>query len=317
MILLLTAAFLLALLAALIFGFKFYRLQRELGQLQVFVEQKADTAEHPVATPNARVRIHNSSPALQQLAIALNRLLDRLQTAESRTQAAEAAHKRLVSNISHDLRTPMTSVLGYLEALQMDRSLSLEEIREFVDIAYRKSGLMHELLEAFFQLAKMEAGDMPLQSVPLEINSLVKEQLAGLYPAFQNLSLVPEIEFTEDNLYALGDRLAVERIVSNLLSNSLKYGSAGGHIGVRVDRSGQQIRLEVWDNGPGISAESLPFIFERLYTLESSRSSGSGGSGLGLTIARHLAEKLGGSLEACSVPGERTSFIMQLPEVPR
>ncbi|ASA24498.1 sensor histidine kinase [Paenibacillus donghaensis] len=314
---LLTVSFILALLAALFFYFKFNRLQRELGQLQVFVEQKADTAEHPAATPNARVRIHNTSPALQQLAVSLNRLLDRLQTAESRTQATEAAHKRLVSNISHDLRTPMTSVLGYLEALQKDQSLSPEEIREFVDIAYRKSGSMYELLEAFFQLAKMEAGDVPLQFVPLEINSLVKEQLAGLYPSFQNLSLVPEIEIAEDKLYALGDRLAVERIVSNLLSNSLKYGASGGRLGVRVTRFDQQIRFEVWDNGPGISAESLPFIFERMYTHESSRSSGSSGSGLGLTIARHLAEKLGGSLEACSVPGEMTSFILLLPEAAR
>lgn len=125
------------------------------------------------------------------------------------------------------------------------------------------------------------------------MNRLTKEMLVGLYPIFLNLSLEPVVEIPEKRLYALGDNMAVERIVGNLLSNSLQHGASSGKIGVRLTETEDHILLEIWDNGPGIAPENLKLIFERTYTLEPARTSGSSGSGLGLTIARQLALKQG------------------------
>lgn len=301
----------LAVLLVTFLALRILQLHRELSHVHEFLLNKSALTESGQALPNARIRVFSEQPILLKLASSINLLLDRLQHAESRTRQAEDAHKRLVANISHDLRTPLTSVMGYLEVLKTDENLSTAEQKQFVNIAYKKSRSMYELLDQFFQLAKIEAGDVPLQTVPLDMNRLVKEMLVGLYPTFLSLSLEPVVKIPAERLYALGDSLAVERIVGNLLSNSLRHGSSSGRVGVTLSETQNHIALEIWDNGTGITAENLNLIFERTYTLEPARTSG---SGLGLTIARQLALKQGGSLHATSVPGERTSFILQLPK---
>jgi signal transduction histidine kinase len=314
-VLVLLISLMLAVLLAIVLAFRLLRLHRELNHVHEFLLNKTTFTEPGQALPNERVRIFSENPILlRKLASSINILLDRLQNAESRTRQAEDAHKRLVSNISHDLRTPLTSVMGYLEVLQTDENLSGAEQKQFMNIAYNKSRSMYELLDQFFQLAKIEAGDLPLQNVPIDMNRLTKEMLVGLYPIFLNLSLEPVVEIPEKRLYALGDSMAVERIVGNLLSNSLRHGASSGKIGARLTETEDHISLEIWDNGPGISPGNLKLIFERMYTIEPARTSGSSGSGLGLTIARQLALKQRGSLHAASIPGERTSFILQLPK---
>ncbi|WP_438493018.1 sensor histidine kinase [Paenibacillus sp. IHBB 3054] len=313
-VLVLLISLMLAVLLAIVLAFRLLRLHRELNHVHEFLLNKTTFTEPGQTLPNERVRTFSENPILRKLASSINSLLDRLQNAESRTRQAEDAHKRLVSNISHDLRTPLTSVMGYLEVLQTDENLSGAEQKQFMNIAYKKSRSMYELLDQFFQLAKIEAGDLPLQNVPIDMNRLTKEMLVGLYPIFLNLSLEPVVEIPEKRLYALGDSMAVERIVGNLLSNSLRHGASSGKIGARLTETEDHISLEIWDNGPGISPGNLKLIFERTYTLEPARTSGSSGSGLGLTIARQLALKQGGSLHAASIPGERTSFILQLPK---
>lgn len=295
-------------------GLRLIRLQKELRLMRTRLLDRANFDTLPQSSPNFRLTLRTTDEGLTGLAASINLVLDRLQEAESRTREAENLHKRLVSNISHDLRTPLTSVLGYLEALLADDRLTEADRREFLTIAKQKADSMYKLLESFFQLSKLEAGDTELTPVPVEMNKLVTETALGLYPDFQRLSITPVISlYSEHKLYAQGDPVAIERILGNLLSNSLKYGYAGGEIGLSLGKKGDKILLEVWDNGPGIPSSELDKIFERMYRMEPARSPRQSGSGLGLTIARHLAEQMGGSLTAASQPGSRTSFILSLP----
>lgn len=289
------------------------RIKHELNRMSSLVNERASSESSHEVSMNTRVSVFIRERELNRLAVAINTLLDRLQAAESKSRETEASHKHLVANIAHDMRTPLTSVLGYLEVLQLDKQLSSEERNEFARIAYQKAKSMYEQLESFFQLAKLEANDLKLEAVSMNITRIFKEMLVGSYPSFQELGIEPVIEIPMQTIEIISDPVAIERIIGNLLSNALKYGASRGKIGASLEEWGDSVRLEIWDNGPGISEENLSQIFERMYTVEPSRSFGSRGSGLGLTIARHLAHQLGGELQAHSLPYEKTSFVLIIP----
>lgn len=261
---------------------------------------------------NMRYRLRGSPGTIGNLGGELNRLVDDVQLTFERTRFLEEERRRMIAAISHDLRTPLTSLLGYMEALRSDATLTAEERSRFIGIAADKGEALLERLQEFFELAKLEADDAPTELQPLNLTDIVQETLLGLYPDFQQAALTPTVIMPDEPLHVLGDRTCVRRVLENLLSNALCYGRDGGEIGVRIHERAEWIWVDIWDRGQGISPQDLPRVFERFYTGEASRNASLRGTGLGLTIAKHLVEKQGGHITVSSTPGEQTVFSFSL-----
>ncbi|MBB3131018.1 signal transduction histidine kinase [Paenibacillus rhizosphaerae] len=261
---------------------------------------------------NLRYRLHRSRKPVQDLGGELNRLLDDVQQTFERTQFLEDERKRMIASISHDLRTPLTSLLGYMEALRDDMTLTAEEKRSFIGIASDKGDALLERLQEFFELAKLEADDSPAELHKMNLTDIVQEVLLGFYPDFQKAGLTPTLRIPDSPQYVKGDRLYIRRILENLVSNALRYGQEGKEIGIAIREETDFVWVDVWDRGKGISSQDLPRVFERFYTGMPSRNASLRGTGLGLTITKNLVEKQGGQISVSSKPGEKTMFSFSL-----
>jgi two-component system, OmpR family, phosphate regulon sensor histidine kinase PhoR len=254
-----------------------------------------------------RVHLGFSSRPLRRLGTELNGLLDGVQAILEEKRRLELSQKRLVVDISHDIRTPLTSLLGYVEVLR-DPGLGAEERREYLEIVQAKARSMHGIVEELFDLARLESDEAVLELSPMDLAEAVREALASVYQDFTRASITPDIRLPEGRVPVTGNRAAVQRVLANLLSNALRHGAAGGWIGVSLRVEPGRAWVDVADRGRGIPESELPRVFDRLYTAEASRSAGTRGTGLGLAIARQLVVKQHGLITAASEPGARTVF---------
>jgi len=255
---------------------------------------------------NMRYRVVTSDRDLSDLGGELNRMVDYFQSTYERIQFLEEERKRMIANISHDLRTPLTALLGYLEALRGDATLSAAERERFLGIAADKGSALLALLQDFFELARLESDESEPNLRRVDLTESVRESLAEFYPQFVKAGINPTIVIPEFPVYGMANASFLTRILNNLFSNALRYGSDGGEIGVEVREEAGDVWVDVWDRGRGIPATDLPYIFERLYTGEASRNSALQGTGLGLTIAKNLVEQQGGRITAASSPNIKT-----------
>jgi len=263
---------------------------------------------------NRRFLVHTQQRNIQQLTSDLNQVLDKFQQTVEWAQYLEESRKKMMSNISHDLRTPLTSMLGYVEALQQDDLLTEEERERFLSIIANKGHHLSKLFHQFFELAKLESDDALLKLQRVNMTDKVQEVLVTFYQEVVAEGLTPELSLPDEPLHVWGDPGFIERILNNLISNALRYGRDGGVIGITVEPAGDdEVRVDVWDRGAGIEEQDLPYVFERLYTGAKSRNAHFQGSGIGLTITKQLIEKQKGTITVFSEPGVRTSFSFRLP----
>lgn len=262
---------------------------------------------------NLRYRLHTTRKDMLELGGEMNRQADFFQAALERTKFLEEERSRMISNISHDLRTPLTALLGYIDALRNDDTLTAEEQRDFLRIAAEKGNDLLGLIQEFFELTRLEEESEEILLQKTDLAEIVRTVLLDFYPDFTKLSIIPLVSIPEQPVYVNGNPDCLRRVLNNLISNALRYGKDGREIGVTVRMEDGQAFADVWDKGKGISPKDLPHIFERLYTAEASRNPALRGSGLGLAIAKNLIEKQGGEIFAESMPGEKTVFSFSLP----
>ncbi|WP_409343200.1 sensor histidine kinase [Paenibacillus sp. MBLB4367] len=253
-------------------------------------------------------------PAFDEVIFSINELIEQLDKLGVRTIKSEAARKSLLTNISHDIRTPLTSIIGYADALKDDIAASPELKREYVEIISRKAGALKELIEEIFHLAKLDADEAPMKPEAVDFAEIARESVIAFLPELQMAGMELQVSIPEGSCMVLADRLSMLRIVNNLMKNAVQYGAEGKAAGIELTEYNAEYELCVWDKGAGIAAEDLPRIFERMYRTDRSRSSGHGGSGLGLAIAKALVEKNGGVLLAESEPGRKTAFRFSIPK---
>jgi histidine kinase len=241
---------------------------------------------------------------LGQLATSFNQMAAALETTES--------HRRdLIGNVAHELRTPLTSIKGYMEGL-MDGLLPAEA-PTFARV-YREADRLQRLVSDLQELSRVEAGALPLERRPLALRDLVAATAERLRPQFDEKGVELAISVPTDLVPVLGDEDRLNQVLTNLLGNALQYTPSGGRVDVGATRHGRAVRVSVRDNGIGVSAEHLPRLFDRFYRAEDSRSRAGGGSGIGLTIARHLVQAHGGEIGAHSEgPGKGAEFWFTLP----
>ena len=219
-----------------------------------------------------------------------------------------------VANVSHELKTPLTSVRGYAETL-LDGGLEDVEHREsFVRTIREQSIRLESLVDDLLSLADLERPDMRLRREPFDLREAVERQIAILRARAEQASLTIDLE-PGPPAPVLADRLRIDQVIANLLDNAIKYTEWGG-VRVRLGRAGTRVSCEVEDTGSGIPAEDVPRIFERFYRVDKARSREKGGTGLGLAIVRHILALHGGRISVESVVGRGSTFRFDLPPAP-
>ncbi|CAH0120460.1 MULTISPECIES: sensor histidine kinase KdpD [unclassified Paenibacillus] len=294
--------------AAVLLFVLLFKFHREITRMNRQLKQMLDRQQHPF------VREPSVFAANRQLIRHINEVLRQIERITEEKNKSETARKQLVSNISHDLRTPLTSLLGYVEMLDTDENLQKEEQAEYIRIVHHKARTLYELAEQFFELSRLEAGEEPLHRERINVSETVRQILFSYYEDFKARHLEPSLDLPDADAFAVADRRALTRILTNLIANSLRHGAGGDRFGVRVRDEADNVAVEVWDNGKGIPAPELDRIWSRMYTLGPSRNKALHGSGLGLHIVKQLVERMGGGIDAGSVPYERTSFVFRLPK---
>ena len=242
----------------------------------------------------------------------INRMLLDRQKMKADYRKQEMSIRKMLANISHDIKTPLTVILGYLEMMRLE-----QKDDEMLQKVEAKAGQVTELINRFFTLAKLEAGDVNLTLTKININELCRENVLDFYELLLQKEFTVDISIPEEKLFVQGEKESLDRILNNLLSNAIRYGSDGKYAGLFLREEKEFIYIDIVDKGRGIAKEFEESVFERLYTMEDSRSGQAQGNGLGLTIAKNLAEQMGGELLLESEPGVKTVFTLKLKKFVR
>lgn len=251
---------------------------------------------------------------LIHLLVGINNLLNHNQKILADYTKKEESIRKMISNISHDLKTPLTVIVGYLEIIQSNRSIQ-KELEKEVHKAHEKSIELLTLINTFFDLAKLESGDKEIPLEKININEACRKSILEFYEILTNQGLDVSVNIPDETIYAAGNEEALDRILRNLISNAIKYGNDGGVVGLTLKQDEAFAYIDIWDKGKGIDEMKKESVFERLYTLEDSRNKLYQGSGLGLTITKRLVEGMEGDILLSSDPYEKTVFTVKLKKL--
>lgn len=280
---------------------------RTLGQINDTVKLIADgrlKMDHQVAVKRGNV--------FGVFADNVNRMSERLHLALEEERRAEQAKNELITNVSHDLRTPLTSVVGYLGLIEQDRYRDEVELRHYVAIAYEKSQHLHELINDLFEYTRMRHDTIALKLEPINLVEMLGQLLVQYHMPLQEAGMKGQLHSAENMIMVRADAAKLARVFENLISNAMAYGREGRRIDVTVTLREGWVAVDVVNYGEPISASDLPHIFDRFYRADKSRTRWAGGSGLGLAISKSIVEKHHGFIEASSNT-ERTVFRVTLP----
>ena len=240
----------------------------------------------------------------------IGKLVDAINQTLERLEVLFTSQQRFIADVSHELRTPLTVIKGNVDLMRRMKSFDAESL----DSIDQEAGRLTRLVTDLLLLAKAEAGSLPLTKSVVELDTLLLEVFTEMRVLAANKL---QVKLTEiDQLQVSGERDRLKQVLLNLVANAIQYTPVGGEVFLSLNRSGENAKLIVRDTGPGIPAEDLPYIFERFYRAEKSRTrSGAAGFGLGLSIAHWIVEQHGGKIEASSREGKGTTFAVWLPLV--
>lgn len=303
-----TIIFFLLICIALLIGVILYQqfafrsgIQTKLRKISGKLKEITDTDS------DERVMVFTENKELMELAAQINRLLENHLKVKADYRRAEIASKKMLSNISHDIKTPMTVILGYLEIMRINGK-STDELLGKIE---QKAENVMELINQFFTLAKLESGDMAMELSKIDICEICRESILDFYEILTSNDFQVDIDVPELFIYIQGNKDAVQRILFNLVSNVVRYGADGKYLGVFLRADEKSVYIDVTDKGKGIDKQFANSVFDRLFTLEDSRNRNIQGNGLGLTIAKNLALQLGGDITLESTPYEKTTFTVR------
>jgi two-component system, OmpR family, phosphate regulon sensor histidine kinase PhoR len=228
---------------------------------------------------------------------------------------ADRIRRDFVANVSHELRTPLTAIRGYVEAL-LDAPPKPAETRRFLEIIARHSSRMERLVKDLLRLARLDAGQEGLETVPCSVEALFAGVIADLTPALDARGQEVDVHVAPDAASVAGDPAKLHDVLRNLVENASNYSPEKSRIVLTSRSDGTYVLIEVTDSGPGIPEADLSRVFERFYRVDKARSRESGGTGLGLSIVRHLVELHGGEVRAINRPEGGAIFRIRLPKRP-
>ncbi len=234
------------------------------------------------------------------MAASLNKMVEDLRGLMDKEREAERTKNELITNIAHDLRTPLTSIIGYLELLSGETKLDLEVQKKYIGIAYVKTKRLEKLIEDLFGFTKLNYGKISMHVAKVDVVKLLSQLLEEFYPSFVDKNLSYELQSNVPAQMISADGNLLARLFDNLINNAIKYGADGKRILVKVHGSEELVTIQVINYGYVIPEEELPLIFNKFYRVEQSRSTNTGGTGLGLAIAKNIVDMHGGTIHVTS-----------------
>ncbi|KAF0818172.1 Two-component system sensor histidine kinase [Bacillus sp. ZZV12-4809] len=230
---------------------------------------------------------------IENLVKEINQQIDVTKQANAEKRRKENELKQAIANISHDIRTPMTSILGYIQFLESDE-LSSEKKAEYTSVVKGGALRLKALLEDFFELSIIESADYPLKPEKMVLNHLLLEVLVGFYEQFNQQGVEPALQIPEEEISIIGDVSAVKRVIENLVVNAIKHSK--GNISIRLKKLPAAVQLIISNQVDQLNEQDIHYLFDRFYKGDKTRTEKS--TGLGLAIAKSLMTKMRGNLTA-------------------
>lgn len=243
---------------------------------------------------------------LGEVADSINQMSRQLSHSIQEERNAEKTKNDLITGVSHDLRTPLTSILGFLEVIEEDRYQDEVELRYYVNIAYEKSLALKKLIDDLFEYTRINNG-LPLEMGELDMVDFIGQLTEEFVPSFEKAGMECVMTAAERPLKVMADGNQLVRAYENLMTNALRYGRSGKVVDIVVRKDHDQVVVSFTNYGDPIPESDLPFIFDRFYRVESSRSKETGGTGLGLAITKSIIETQGGEISVRS-NRQKTTF---------
>lgn len=258
---------------------------------------------------NNYILIPSDIKVVKETAKGINNLLEKFNDRQIDYNRNQKVILQIFTNISHDLRTPITVLKGYIEMLylQSQKEDLPPAIHATIEKMQRNSQELVHSVNNLFNLAKIQSGDMVFHIQKVNLTQVCHEIILEFYTILEEEKFHVEVNIEDKPLYANVDIEAVGRILKNLIDNAIKYGNAGKFLGISLYKKDNHIYIEVEDHGAGISEKDKIHIFTRAYTADRKK-----GNGLGLAISQELANSMGGSISVVSIPQEKTVFTIRL-----
>jgi signal transduction histidine kinase len=258
-----------------------------------------------------KIMLFTDEKKISALIEQLNRALEVSQKVRIDYRKLDLKSKYMLSNISHDLKTPLTVIQGYLEIMTMDENNNAKMLNKVT----AKTNQLMELMDKFFTLAKIEAGDIDLTKTTIQLCEFCRTTIIDFYEILIENEFQVDIQIPEKEIQVFSNEDALKRILNNLITNAIRYGNEGKYLGLVIQEKEKEIIIEVIDKGRGINKSETERIFDRLYTMDDSRNQLIQGNGLGLTIVKELAEKINAKIHVESEAHVRTAFILTLEKI--
>ncbi len=234
------------------------------------------------------------------MAANLNRMVEEIRELMDKERESERTKNELITNIAHDLRTPLTSIIGYLELLSNGASIDPDMQKKYIDVTYTKAKRLQKLIEDLFGFTKLNYGKISMRVSKVDIVKLLSQLLEEFYPTFMERGLAYELQSNVPSKVIKADGNLLARLFDNLINNAIKYGTEGKRILVKVHGTDTIVTVSVTNYGYVIPKEELPLLFDKFYRVEQSRSVNTGGTGLGLAIAKNIVDMHGGTIHVTS-----------------
>lgn len=281
-------------------------------RITLYIEE-ISTAVGRIARGDLEVQIPTRSrDELGELAGNINLMASQLATSLAEERKAEQAKRELITSVSHDLRTPLTSVIGYLELISAADVSNFDQLQQYTGIAHQKAKRLQKMIEELFEFTRLTYGGLSPKLSTISLNDLLRQLADEFVPLLQQSNMEQQLLLPAEKVLARADGDLLARVLDNLYTNAIRYGSEAGCLQVSLEKAGSEATIAVTNYGPPIPAEDLPYIFERFYRVDKSRSAQAGGTGLGLAIAKQIVEMHGGSISATS-HDNCTTFLIRLP----
>lgn len=238
---------------------------------------------------------------------------DELKVALEKTQELERSRKELIACVSHDLRTPIASIKAYVDGLKSGIALDAEKRNKYISVISKKTDSLIDLINDLFQHSQAELGELKMVFTESYSGEFLNKIVQPMKLEAQKKSIVLYIKEPIANVIISVDKKRIEQVIMNLIQNAIKYTPQGGSVYFTTEIEGKYLKIIVKDSGFGISQRDLPFIFEKFYRGEKSRSRDFGGAGLGLSICKYIVEKHGGTIYVASIEDAGSEFWFTIP----